>query len=211
MKLYGIAGSPNTWKVRAVAHRTGTPLDFIEVDVMTGATRTPEFLAMNPNGLTPVLVDGDFVLWESTAILQYIAAKSASDLWPDEIATRADIMRWLSWQLAHWGPDSCQPLIWQNVLKPMFNLGQPDAEAVAKAEAQFRKHAAILEQALTPRDWLAGPAPTLADYSVGSFLFYAEPARMPLAEFAHVARWFQRLASQPEWMKVAPARSDIAA
>ena len=102
MKLYGFPHSPNTWKVRAVAAHLGLRLDFEFVDLTKGQSRTPAFLALNPTGRTPVLVDGDFKLWESNAIMQYLASRTTNSLWPDDARARADIMRWQSWQLAHW-------------------------------------------------------------------------------------------------------------
>ena len=76
MKLYGrFPPSPNTWKVRAVAAHLGIPLEIEFVDLTKGASRTPEYLALNPTGRTPTLVDGDFVLWKSKAIMQYLASQ----------------------------------------------------------------------------------------------------------------------------------------
>src|SRR4051795_6499326 len=69
MKLYGFPPSPNTWKVRAVAAHVGVPLELALVDLSKRQQRTPEYLALNPTGRTPTLVDGDLVLWESTAIM----------------------------------------------------------------------------------------------------------------------------------------------
>src|ERR1700704_5873752 len=102
MKLYGFPPSPNTSKVRAVAAHIGVPLEFEIVDLTKGQSRTPDFLAINPNGRTPVLKDGDFTLWESNAIMQYVAGKKKNTLWPDDARTRADITRWQCWQLAQW-------------------------------------------------------------------------------------------------------------
>src|ERR1700758_3408163 len=84
MKLYGFPASPNTWKVRALASYLKTPLEFELIDLTKGVQRSPAYLAINPTGRTPTLVDGDFKLWESSAILQYLAAKSGSLLWPND-------------------------------------------------------------------------------------------------------------------------------
>ena len=105
MKLYGFPPSPNTWKVRAVAAQLGIKLELQLVDLSKGEQRTPSYLALNPTGRTPTLVDGDFKLWESTAIMQYLASRSTNSLWPNDARVRADIMRWQSWQLQHFGPD----------------------------------------------------------------------------------------------------------
>src|SRR5437879_10284276 len=67
-------------------------------------------LFRSPTGRTPTLVDGDFVLWESNAIMQYVASHAPNTLWPDDARARADIVRWQSWQLAHWSGEACQPL-----------------------------------------------------------------------------------------------------
>ena len=77
MKLYGFPPSPNTWKVRAVAAHLGIPLELEFVDLIKGGSHTPAYLAINPTGRTPTLVDGDFKLWESTAIMQYLARPEA--------------------------------------------------------------------------------------------------------------------------------------
>src|SRR5690349_3175329 len=139
MQLYGFPPSPNTWKVLALAHEIGAPLDLQLVDLTKGAQRAPEYLALNPCGRTPVLVDGDFTLWESSAILQYIAAKANSPLYPDDMRMRADIARWQSWQLAHWQP-SVAPMIFENIVKRLvLKLGEPDAKVVAAAAEAFRK------------------------------------------------------------------------
>ena len=84
MKLYGFPPSPNTWKVRALAAHLGVPLELEFVDLSKGAQYMPAYLALSPSGRTPTLVDGDFKLWESNAILQYIAGKSANSLWPND-------------------------------------------------------------------------------------------------------------------------------
>ena len=80
MKLYGFPASPNTWKVRAVAAYLKMPLELEFVDLAKGAQRTPDYLALNPTGRTPTLVDGDSTLWESNAIMQYIAGKTTNAL-----------------------------------------------------------------------------------------------------------------------------------
>src|SRR5215510_3316885 len=117
MKLYGFPHSPNTWKVRAVAAHLGLPLELHVVDLTKGEQRAPGYLALNPTGRTPTLIDGDLVLWESTAIMQYLAERKPNALWPSDARKRADIMRWQSWQLQHWGSEACGPLIFQRVVK----------------------------------------------------------------------------------------------
>jgi glutathione S-transferase len=139
MKLYGFPPSPNTWKVRAVAAHLRIPLEVEFVDLTKGGSHMPDYLALNPTGRAPTLVDGDFTLWESTAIMQYIASKSPNSLWPNDARTRADIMRWQSWDLAHWGKEACDPLVFQRLVKKFLNLGPPDEAVVAQGLACFHK------------------------------------------------------------------------
>ena len=90
MKLYGFPPSPNTRKVQAVAAHLGIPMEFEFVDITKGRSHTPEFLKMNPTGRTPVFTHGDFTLWESNAILRYLAARHGGvRWWPDEPQLRA--------------------------------------------------------------------------------------------------------------------------
>jgi glutathione S-transferase len=204
MKLYGFSASPRTWKVRAVAAQLGIPLEYQQLDAFKGENRTPQYLALNPAGRTPTLVDGDFVLWESDAILQYLASKTPNTLWPDDPRTRADIMRWQNWQSAHWGSDACVPLTFQNLVKGIFGLGGPDAAVVSKATEAFNKEASVLDQHLAEHDWLVGSAPTLADFTVGSYLFYANEAKLPVAAYKNITRWFERLSALACWAETAP-------
>ncbi len=132
MKLYCFPPSPNTWKVRAVAAHLGLPLECEFVDLTKGGSHVPDYLALNPTGRTPTLVDGGFTLWESTAIMQYLASRKPNALWPDDARIRADIMRWQSWQLAHWSKEGCEPLLFERLVKQILKLGPPDAAVVTK-------------------------------------------------------------------------------
>jgi glutathione S-transferase len=204
MKLYGFPPSPNTWKVRAVAAHLGLPLELEFVDLTKGASRTPAYLALNPTGRTPVLVDGDFKLWESNAIMQYIAGKTANSLWPNDARARADIARWQFWQLAHWGGEACQPLTFQRFVKQLFNLGPPDEAAVAKGTEAFNKEAKLLDAYLAAQKYLVGDALTLADFAVAAPLFYAKQAEMPVGPYPHLRGWFERVSALPCWRETAP-------
>src|SRR6185437_17070246 len=142
MKLYGFPPSPNTWKVRAVAAYLKLPLELEIVDLTKGAQRAPAYLALNPTGRTPTLIDGDFKLWESNAIMNYIAGKTPNSLWPNDARTRADIAHWQFWQLAHWSGEACGPLTFQRLVKKLLNIGPPDEAVIAKATEAFNREAA---------------------------------------------------------------------
>jgi glutathione S-transferase len=209
MKLYGFPPSPNTWKVRAVAAHLGAALELELVDLTK--PRTPEYLAINPSGRTPTLVDGDFTLSESSAIMQYIAGRSPNTLWPNDARARADITRWQCWQLAHFGAESCQPLIFQRLVKKILNLGPPDEAAVAKGTEAFNRDARLLDAHLSKHPYLVGNAVTLADFAAAAMLFYAKEAEMPLAPYSHLRDWFGRVSALPAWRDTAPAPVSAAA
>lgn len=203
MKLYGFPPSPNTRKVHAVALHLGIPIEFQFVDLTKGGSRTPEFLKLNPTGRTPVLVDGELVLWESTAIMQYLAAHKPSALWPDSPAAQADVLRWLSWQLAHWSK-ACEPLVFEKVVKPFMRIGAADPVVVKQAHDVFHKEAAMLDAHLSKRAYMCGEALSLADFSVAAYLPFAQQAQFPLGNYANVRMWYGRMESLPAWQQSAP-------
>jgi len=204
MKLYGFPPSPNTWKVRAVAAHLGVPLEVELVDLTKGASHAPAYLALNPTGRTPTLVDGDLKLWESNAIMQYVAAKTANALWPNDARARADITRWQCWQLAHWGSEACQPLTFNRFVKKLLNLGPPDEAAIAKATEAFHKEAMVLDAHVAKQSYLVGKDLTLADFAVAAPLFYAKQSEMPLEPYPNARRWFERFSALPCWRETAP-------
>jgi glutathione S-transferase len=211
MKLYGFPPSPNTWKVRAVAAQLGMKLDLQLVDLSKGEQRTPAYLAINPTGRTPTLVDGDFRLWESTAIMQYLASQSANSLWPNDARVRADITRWQSWQLGHFGGEACQPLTFQRLVKKILNIGPPDAAVVDKATDAFKRDTSVLDAHLSKQRYLVGQELTLADFSVAAMLVYANEAEMPLSQYPRVQEWCGRIFALPAWRETAPQPAAAAA
>jgi glutathione S-transferase len=211
MKLYGFPPSPNTWKVRAVAAHLRIPLEFELVDLTRGGSHTLQYLALNPTGRTPTLVDGDFKLWESTAIMQYVASRTSNSLWPNDARARADIMRWQSWQLAHWSKEGCEPLLFQRLVKKLLNLGPPDEAAVAKGIEVFNKEAKVLDAYLARQPYLVGKDVTLADFAVAAPLFHAKAADLPVSPYARVQEWFGRVSALPCWRETAPQAPAVAA
>ena len=106
MILHTFVGSPNSRKVEAVIDHLGLEVEIVRHD-FRGGLRSPDYLALNPNAKVPTLVDGTFVLWESNAIMQYLADKVGSDsLFPRDPRTRADIVRWQCWELVHFNQRS---------------------------------------------------------------------------------------------------------
>jgi glutathione S-transferase len=122
MKVYDFAFSPNCRKVRALAYELGIQVEFVPVDLPKGVQRRAAFLAINPNGRVPVLVEDDLVLWESTAILRYLATKGGGALVPTDPRAQAEVDRWLSWQLAHLGP-AMSKVAFERIVKKVTGQG----------------------------------------------------------------------------------------
>jgi glutathione S-transferase len=191
MKLYDFAFSPNCRKVRALVYELGIAVELVPIDLVKGAQRSPDFLALNPNGRVPVLVDGDFVLWESTAILRYLAAKSGSALVPADPRALAEVDRWLSWQLAHLGP-AMSKVAFERIVKKVTGQGAPDEAAIAAGSADFAKLTAILDRAIAGREHLAG-ALSIADFALAAHYSLAAIAGLDLGGFANVNAWLSRM------------------
>lgn len=204
MKLYEFPPSPNCRKVSALIHHLGLEVERQTVNLMEGQQREPAFLALNPNGMVPVLETPEGALWESNAILIYLAEKAGSELWPRGQAA-VDVNRWLAWQLAHFGP-ACATMLRERVLKPMMGMEADEAKAVEGLES-FRRQAAVLEAQLGKHAFVAGDALTLADFALGAPLGYAQPAGLPLADYPKISAWLGRLDALPAWRDTAPRLS----
>jgi glutathione S-transferase len=199
MKLYSHPLSSNARRVRLVAHHLGLQLEEEVVDLANGAQRTPEYLALNPMGKVPTLVDGDVHLTESYAIMIYLSEKTGRrELYPDELATRTEINRWLFWGANEWSPIVAR-LNFENMLKPMLGLGSPDPARVQEAENAFKQLASLLDTKLKSRQHVAGNQLSLADFALSASLATAVPAKLPLAGFNQLQAWQGRIEQLPAW------------
>jgi glutathione S-transferase len=204
MDLYVFPPSPNSRKVLVVAQHLGLRPELRIVDLRKGEQLKEELVRLNPNHKVPTLVDDGFVVWESTAIMQYLASgKPESGLWPTERRAQTDVLRWLSWQLAHFGP-ACGILTFENVAKALLGIGEPDPKEIARGEEEFHRFAKVLDGHLAGREYLVGDALTLADISVAVWLTYAGPARFPLEGYGEIRRWSAALERLDAFVRTAP-------
>lgn len=201
MKLYALLPSPNTFKVVALAHHLGLDLEVINMDLNAGAHKAPEYLAKNPNGLMPTLEDGDFFLWESNAILMYLAMKKPeSGLWPGETQSQAKVQQWLNWSVCHWGP-ALRPFIYERIVKARFGMGPADEAEISKATDAFPKVADVLETHLSNQQFLVGQQVTIADFAVAAAAPYLAMAGVPLDNYPQIKAYALRITSTEPWMK----------
>ena len=204
MKLYHNPLSPNVRRVRLTAAVLGIELEEKRLDFAKGEHKNPEYLALNPNGAVPTLVDGDYVLTESRAIMQYLASKKPeSGLLPRDEATRADVTRWQFWDASHFSPQLAA-LAFERLLKGMMGMGDPDQRKIDEALGNFRRFGAVLNKRLDGKQYVVGSALTIADLTLASSLMYAKQADVPLAELPNVQAWLSRITDLDAWKKTNP-------
>src|SRR4029079_11776058 len=162
IELYVFPPSPRAFKVMAVANHLGLDWTLRMLDLPKGEQNTPQYEALNPNMRMPTLKDGDYVLWESNAICQYLAAKKPeSGLLPKDETARLDVTRWQFWDLAHWDP-TCAIFAYEYVVKPfVLRSGEPDMAAVAKGTEAFHRVGKVLDGQLKGRQFVTGDTLTI--------------------------------------------------
>ena len=154
LRIHFHPASYNARRTLAVAFHVGAPVEVVICDLMSGAQGSPEFRALNPNGLVPVLEDGDFVLWESMAITQYLAEKYPSSMWPADARIRADITRWQAWDLAHFGRAADVLLI----VAEHYSRGAPTETIATPKNGTTRKMSWTSQQRVGRQQFQAGHA-----------------------------------------------------
>ncbi len=192
-RLYDYLPSGNGYKVRLVLRQLGLPYELVELDIKHGATRTPEFLAKNPNGRIPLLeIPGRGCLAESHAIIGYLAEGSA--LVPDDPLDRAHMWQWMCFEQYNLEPNIGTARFW------IASLGKTEAELGEKlAEKRRNGHAAlaVLEQALEGHAFLVAERYSLADIALYAYTHVAPEGGFDLGPYPAVRAWCARVAAQP--------------
>lgn len=198
MKIYWIRTQAPR-RVVALAKHLGLDAEFVEVDMPAGGLRRPDYTALNPNMKAPTLVDGDLVLWESSAIMAHLCIKAGSDMWPAaDPAEQVEVLRWLSWNDCHWAP-AVGPYYFEHVVKPDFGFGTPDRDALKRCDKELAPFARVLDAHLAGRRYAACGRLTIADFQLASMAADWRRAEMPLDAFPNVVAWLDRLADIPAW------------
>ncbi len=198
MKLYGNGHSYNSRKVEVTLRHLGLDYTFQCVDLGHGAQRAPEFLALNPNGKVPVLMDGDHVMTESTAIMRYLAATHRPALLGVDARDRYEVERWLCWQLSELGP-ALSALTWVMAIEPLLTKREANPEAVQQARARLASVTPILDAHLSGRDWICAEL-SLADLAIGVVLDAGAMVGLTWAEHPAISAWLERVRAQPGWV-----------
>ena len=206
MRIYWIkAQAPR--RVLALVKHLGIDAELIEIDAKAGGLRTAEYVALNPNKKAPTLVDGETVLWESSAIMAYLCIKAGSDMWPaNNPAEQVEVLRWLSWNDCHWiAPVGA--FYFEFIVKATFRMGEPDREALKAETGNFMKFAKVLDAHLAGKQYVACGRLTIADFQLASMASYWRESEMPLQTFPNIVRWLDGLAKLPAWSDPWPAKT----
>jgi glutathione S-transferase len=195
MKLYHFP-SPNPQKVTFALLELGLECDIVPVDLTKGEQRRPEFLALNPYGRVPVLVDGDLTLWESHAILAYLGDKTAR-MWPASAAGRADALRWLFFLSGHISPPASD-LAFNRIAVRLRGLPGDEA-AIARGEKALPNVIEILEGQLAHGKWLLGNDFTLVDCAYCPVLNVIEKAGFSFSNSPKVSTYLDAVRARPAW------------
>lgn len=199
MEVFADPITVNCRKVLAGLYLLGADFTLNKVDYFAGEQKGEAYTALNPNAALPAFRDGDLVLWESNAILQYAADKLGRDkLYPTDLARRADVNRWLLWEASSWFP-SCYVYLVENCVKPLLG-GAPDPAVLAGEADNFHKLAGILDDRLSQGPWLCGEAVTIADIAVAAPMHLHEWSQLPLDAHPNLTRWMtERIEQLPCW------------
>lgn len=187
MRLYTFTITPNNRKVEAFVRHFDLPLDVHHVSFKDRETQSPGYLAINPMGRVPALVDGDFKLWESNAILTYLATRfPETRALPTDAQGRADVDRWLHWQSCH-------------LMPAMGALKAADEKDVSAVTPLLN----ILEQQLKGREYLLGQL-SVADFALAAYLMTKMGRQLDYSGCPNVAAWRERMANLKGFVATQP-------
>jgi glutathione S-transferase len=192
--------SHNARKARMVAHHLGLPVDATALSMAEKAHKTPDFLALNPNGQVPVLQTEAGTVWESGAVALTLAYGSA--LCPSDALGMGQVVQWMLWQSSHLG-SHVVTLHVERYFKRIRGIA-PNTERAAVADAALRNAYGLLDAHLSDRDWLVGDRLSVADFVLAGDFTQAENAALPLDDFPHLRRWLDGIRALPAWTETAP-------
>lgn len=198
IKVYGDPGSGSLRRVTAAAAIMGVDIERINIDLFKGESHTPDFLKLNPHGLTPVLQDGDTIIWEASAINLYLAGKVHSSLLGRTASEKLEVMQWMFWSGEQWRIFST--LLFNEWADAMF-MGKPKSDDIVQlALASISNAAKVLDAHLSTRNFIVGEVLTLADIDIAAPFSQYKRTGAPFEAFPNLSAWHQRLLDTvPAW------------
>jgi glutathione S-transferase len=193
LKIWGRLTSINVQKAMFCIEEIGLQCERVDAGLHFGVNSTPDYLAMNPNGLVPTLRDGDLTLWESNVIVRYLAAKhSAGVLWPEDPGARATADRWMDWQQTSLWP-AMHPVFHGLVRSPGSRTPTDIEAGIARADALF----GMLDAHLAARGALACGRFTMADCVIGPAVHRWLAMPVPRTPRPTLEGWYAALMQRP--------------
>ncbi|MBW4690447.1 MAG: glutathione S-transferase [Lyngbya sp. HA4199-MV5] len=196
IKLYGHEVSGNSYKAKLMLSLLGLEYEWLKVDLLAGAHKQPEFLALNPFGQVPVLVDDEIVLADAQAILVYLARQYGGESWlPLQAESMSRVIRWLSTAAGEvrQGPESAR-------LYYLFGATNINLDR-AQQKATFIL--TQLDKRLSTHTWLEFDRPTIADVAVFPYVALARDGKIDLDAYPHVLAWIDRVKQLPGYTPMA--------
>lgn len=197
LKLHEYASSGNCYKIRLLLNQLGIAYQRVPTDILKGESRTPQFLAMNPVGKTPVLeIQSGQYLAESNAIIYYLA--DGTDFLPADRWERAQVMQWLFFEQYSHEPNIATVRFWISIAK------QSDQKREAIVQKQQLGYAAlqVMENHLAKHDYFVGNRYSIADIALYAYTHVAEEGDFDLSKFPAILAWFDRIVQQPNYLTI---------
>ena len=199
LKLWGRANSSNLKKVTWLCEEIGLTYNRIDAGMSFGVVNTPEYRKLNPNGLVPTIDDEGFILWESNAIVRYLAAKhAAGTLWPTDLKVRADADRWMDWCTSTLWP-AFRPVFWNLIRTPADKRSQKEIDEGARNTGELL---ARLDGCLAGRKFVAGDQLTIGDIAFGPVVYLVQNVPFDRPKLANYDAWYARISERPAFKKV---------
>ena len=197
LKIWGRKNSSNVRKALWCAEELGLDYEAIDAGGAFGVVDTPQYRAMNPNGRVPVIEDGDFVLWESNAIVRYLCAKQASDFYPSVLQARANAEKWMDWTTSTFA-GVFRDLFWGTLRTAPADR---DEARIAAALVRSGELLAMADEALSRQPYLSGEQFAMGDIPLGAFIYawFEMPIQRP--DLPHLAAWYERLKQRPAYQR----------
>ncbi|MDE1196931.1 glutathione S-transferase [Pseudomonas sp. Bc-h] len=197
LKIWGRKNSSNVRKALWVAEELGLEYEAINAGGAFGVNDQPEYLARNPNGVVPMIEDGDFVLWESNTIVRYLAAQYAPDstLCPSSAKARAEQDKWMDWTTSTFAVPF-KTVFWGVLRTP---AEQQDWAQINAAKATIEGMLRIVDKTLSTQPYLSGNEFGMGDIPLGSFIYAWFEMPIERTDLPHLKAWYERLQQRPAY------------
>ena len=198
LRILGRATSSNVQKVVWLCEEVGIPYEREDIGGPFGGNDQPDYLALNPNGRVPTLIDGDFVIWESNACVQYLASQHAAGTWyPDDLRMRARAVQWMDWSLGSLAPTHVPAF--QGLIRTPPAERNPDA--IARSRDAWSKLMAMLDAHLADRAYIAGETITMGDMPPAVLSFRWFNLDFEREDYPNARRWYGAIAERPAFVR----------